>query len=152
MTDVKTILDMIESVSPEDYSPLDEIDCRVWCYLHGYKFGRMVDEETYPWEKPNFYAIAADGSEIEIDKHCCSEYSMTAESYTRSRDVLKAIRPEGWCLETVQDYGSGIWACQLTKASDVRISFSSTIGAAKTEELAEIHAILQAIEWERKNG
>lgn len=65
--------------------------------------------------------------------------------YTRSRDALKSIRPEGWGFSIshlnavvayrINDTGGFDYALQTQKLP--------------TEELAELHAIIQAIEWER---
>jgi hypothetical protein len=41
MTEAETILKLIESVDPKDTAKLDEIDARVWCYLHYERFGSI---------------------------------------------------------------------------------------------------------------
>lgn len=65
--------------------------------------------------------------------------------YTRSRDALKAIRPEGWRLRLAQETLVGVsWMCKICNKRDIEFM---TIRA--TEELAELHAIVQALEYER---
>jgi len=67
-------------------------------------------------------------------------------AYCSSRDVLKAIRPEGWYFQTNPWYnGCGYNAGTF----DEGIKFINADGLP-TEELAELHAIIQAIEYERK--
>lgn len=61
--------------------------------------------------------------------------------YTRSRDALKAIRPEGWT------YSCGF----VGHARLCSVKRGAAFHAEKlpSEELAELHAIIQAIEYER---
>ena len=117
---MKDILKLIENVDPEDSAALDEIDYRVFKFIHG----RAV---------PN-----------------------RARRYTTSRDALKSIRPEGytiWCLEgpnplLTKEKSAAGWHCSLLKEAQ----WSSPHVDSEflpTEELAELHAILQAIEYER---
>jgi hypothetical protein len=66
--------------------------------------------------------------------------------YTRSRDALKAIRPEGFYFNGgfVGKYAE----YEADNFSIPRIKFNS--GDKLTEELAELHAIIQAVAFERK--
>ena len=60
--------------------------------------------------------------------------------YTRSRDALKAVRPDGVVIQ-VRYYPEGFQGDAVgSKGQSPRLP---------TEELAELHAIVQAIEWER---
>jgi len=116
MSEAKKILEMIESVAPDDTDTLNKINVMVWCYLNNVKY-----QTAFP-----------------------------AIIYTNSRDTLKAIRPEGWYVDVIPEgrYKYLKWTCQMTAAysgGECRASF------LPTEELAELHAIIQAIEWEREN-
>ncbi len=145
------ILKMIESVDPADTAKLDEIDARVWCYLNEKTFIGKDSSGFYVWDSSNDFRFkeVIDGKITQASKSICGDggHSFCPEpvvkKYTRSRDTLKAIRPEGWewdmmWNETVQYYGAGsgfeVW--------------SPANPALPTEELAELHAIIQAIDYE----
>lgn len=72
--------------------------------------------------------------------------------YTRSRDALKAIRPKGGLPIIIGDV-TGSWKTEfIIPDHDDYIDncyqqFASPL--LPTEELAELHAILQAVEYER---
>lgn len=124
MTDAQTILDMIEAVDPADTAGLDEIDARVDCYLARYSFVRMelsVDEKVYRCQR---------------DNGC--PHLFTPLSYTRSRDALKSIRPEGWEFSTYTHLGES--ECRLNKP----LVYAGYSRKHPTEELAELHPIIQA--------
>jgi len=140
MTEAQKILSMIESVSPDDTAKLDEIDARVWCYLNNrdiFLHYAIKDhpplfyfrDDTKPWGKTYIPDYLHDEN----------------WQYTRSRDALKAIRPDGFFIASIQENidGEG-WTCSLDNEDK---SFWSPY--SKTEELAELHAIIQAIEYER---
>ena len=70
------------------------------------------------------------------------------KEYTRSRDALKSIRPDSkrWWLDylgynTIEEG----WDCAYDNGNITTEIHDSL----PTEELAELHAIIQAIEWER---
>lgn len=137
------ILKLIEEVSPDDTAKLDEIDARVMAYLEGWKFEdyvRMYNEERT-------HAFTLGEGEILFTVH-----------YTRSRDALKAIRPEGWRLSVdgiawvgveTKNISQDKFACSLLNWK--RDAFINSYGLP-TEELAELAAIIQAIEYERNNA
>jgi hypothetical protein len=111
------ILNLIENVDPNDSAALDEIDAKTHMF--------WMDCQDYP---------------------APSWPSMGKPKYTRSRDALKSIRPDGWAFEisALQD----AYVCHLNSTN---ISFRFDIDSAEltTEELAELHAIIQAIAHER---
>jgi len=66
--------------------------------------------------------------------------------FVNSRDALKAIRPDGWSLHCIE-FGS----CSFIKN---RVDGNGPLVILRSddlyqEELAELHAIIQAIEYER---
>lgn len=146
MSEAKKILEMIESVDPNDTAALDKIDFAVLQY-------RLFNEY-----QPSAigYTHTKDGSK-----------PLVAEKYTRSRDALKAIRPSGeeWHfiinkLYSAKRYleSSGLkegWRAKLTKAryedsGRLNVIFATNDdGVFATEELAELHAIISAIDYER---
>jgi hypothetical protein len=110
--EMKELLKLIENVDHTDSDALDEIDYRVFKFIHG----RAV---------PN-----------------------RAARYTRSRDALKAIRPDGWFFQA-GILGRG-YECFAYRLKELDQDFFETT-YLPTEELAELHAIIQAIEYERSN-
>lgn len=137
MAEAKKILEMIESVDVDDSDKLDEIDARVWCLLNSANFVQMVNIGYFQ------YNHCPDGE---------VRYRAT-KKYTRSRDDLKAIRPDG-CFVSIK--GSNDipspekWFCHLFHVKDEKKEgYYVTSPNLPTEELAELHAIIQAIEWER---
>tara|TARA_A100000172_G_scaffold78648_2_gene64480 strand:+ start:36 stop:425 length:390 start_codon:yes stop_codon:yes gene_type:complete len=72
--------------------------------------------------------------------------------YTRSRDALKEVRPEGFefpkdVLTNVAGFIFG-YGCPAFNNG----KFLAYYKPLPTEELAELHAIIQAIMWERDNN
>ena len=128
----KKILELIESVDPSDVAALDEIDARVWIYLNQKDAGVM--RFLNGTETQNIEYVKR------LIRHGCA--------YTRSRDALKAIRPEGWVpYDCGYRFLTEWWVFELM-SEDTENQYR---GRAKTEELAELHAIIQAIEYERQN-
>lgn len=152
MTTAQEILKLIEEVSPDDTAKLDEIDAMVYAYLKlhdGFKVsvhkgGRSITYRHNSWgqEHPSVLLHLFDGYQV-----------------TRSRDALKQIRPEGWRLsvdgiawvgvETKKNISQDKFACSLLNWK--RDAFVNSYGLP-TEELAELAAIIQAIEYERNNA
>ena len=133
------ILRMIEEVDPADTAKLDEIDARVWCYLNDKPFaGMLLRGNGFRYLMPNQFEVTVffeNGNVLNV---------------SASRDALKAIRPEGWNLE-IEVWGKPQARCTIWKRPfcDTGIRFSRWL---PTEELAELHAIIQAIEHERTKG
>ena len=87
--------------------------------------------------------------DLAVQKYLGEHISLT--EYTRSRDALKDIRPDGW---GVGHHCEDKWHTEMRancyqigeKGHNIKRS-----PVLPTEELAELHAIIQAIEWEREN-
>lgn len=130
MSDVQAILQMIETVDPADTAKLDEIDARVHCFLKGKDYerhftGKFFGLSTKAWGDDEVFTNIV--------------------KYTRSRDALKAIRPEGWRFNVWHEYdGSFNYAASRETPAKEILRHSM-----KTEELTELHAIIQAIDYER---
>lgn len=126
MTEAQTILKMIAEVDPADTGRLDEIDLAVGKYIGGNEIiVFLLEKAPSGIEKP-------------------------LRQYTRSRDALKAIRPDGYVFQTsgiVQDnHGKLEWSFNwITK--DYFMCEDTPF--FPTEELAELHAIIQAKEHDR---
>ena len=122
------LMRMIETVDPSDTKKLDEIDLRAYAYVTG-------------WEVIECGYIGATG-----------EGDMThPPQYTRSRDALKAIRPDGY-VWTIESRGvAEAWSPKANVPTLKAEKNYNTHERLPTEELAELHAIIQAIEYERNN-
>lgn len=131
---MQVILNLIENVDPADTAVLDEIDARVYCYLHCF-----ANEYISHINKGQYILVTA--KTLQGDDH----YEQIWKKYTRSRDSLKAIRPEG---SIYHYYESLINKCAVIHLGDNEFRFDGK----KTEKLTELHAIIQAIEWERTNA
>jgi hypothetical protein len=112
------ILSLIETVEPGDAARLDEIDCRVACFLQEMEYGA-------PYTKAFLRAFP---------------------QYTRSRDALKSIRPEGWTPATFKT--DTAWYSEYRRGFQTSYDHVVLCLKAPTEELAELHAIIQAIAFE----
>lgn len=136
----KGLLKRIEGVDLHSNS-LDEIDARWWCIKNNEKFEKVI-------RRHNGSALG-----------CClciyfyhpdpghgNGFMTVREYYSRSRDALKAARPEGWLIKSVCQWGSGC-------VYEIETGYEQARGLKKksvyspmlpTEELAEFHAIVQA--------
>ena len=133
----KKILEMVESVDPKDRKALDEIDARVWCWYFKKEY-----------EAHSIHHYLGDGSIYVMFTNKGKRGGAYYKKYTRSRDALKSIRPEGWWFEVrpffEPDQGvhynchSGIW--------HDGIKFYGR--DLPTEELEELYAIIQALEYD----
>ena len=129
----KELLTLIENVDPNDSDALDEIDARVMCFVDNINF------DTPEWDKRDEYCTYVDNWTFE------DPINVIFEKYTRSRDALKSIRPEGWKIHTLQE--DNYFDCILFGDKHDHISTEGL--GLPTEELAELHVIIQVIQWER---
>lgn len=133
------ILQMIEQVKPDDTAMLDEIDARVWCFVN------KAELIEYPktLKKRNDEGVNIYRNLLRArTKRYPEGFTEYLVYYTRSRDALKAIRPDGWWVAIVDQETAYIYK------EDKDLHFASYIPNG-TEELAELHAILKAIAYER---
>lgn len=63
--------------------------------------------------------------------------------YTRSRDALKEIRPNGWVFTITSGNEPLVWCLKNG------VQIKAVVNEFTTEELAELHAIIQSIAYER---
>ena len=131
--EMQELLTLIENVDPTDSAALDEIDARVMAYV----LNKAVVKHVF-----------------EDDAFCYSIKGHTGviHKYTRDRNALKEIRPEEW-MPTILGGWTGadcthVWFCKM---------YSGGAGSLKspdlpTEELAELHTIIQAITYEREQA
>jgi hypothetical protein len=134
MTEAETILKMIESVDTADSAKLDEIDMAVEQFIQQKKLqfrfrdrGDLVPAFSYAYDDGH-------GNWMQV----------IGTAYTRSRDALKEIRPEGWEISMSE---KGQW-CDLWK-KDMKWHCVAKEINLYSEELAELHVIIQAIAFER---
>lgn len=146
MTEAQKILKMIESVKPDYTDTLDEIDARTECFFQ--KNVRYVNHFTD--EELGRFCVTARQVEASIEYDAAHEHIWDIPHYTRSRDALKSIRPEGWNLDITsanQNYPYSKAKIYISAGFRDKEAFYSP--ELPTEELAELHAIIQAIQYER---
>jgi hypothetical protein len=142
------ILKMIETVNHHHESKLDEIDARVWCYLkrfpvEAYEFIEAVEKEFSHWQ------IIYRGSQGQL----CWRTVNDIPDYTRSRDELKKLRMAGagfsisGCYNFIAEVEKQKEENGMVYVGKWDWHFKSPM--LPTEELSELHAIIQAIEFER---
>lgn len=137
------ILTMIENVSPDDTAALDEIDARVWCWLKG------ITEEGNFTVSHNKGTVYYRHNDWPKDARTILHHTFMHPQYTRSRDALKSIRPEGWWFDINYDeYNANAYTVR-GKLIEFEVVYSAPL---PTEELAELHAIINAIQHERDKG
>ena len=131
MTEAEKLLKMIEEVDPKDSDTLDEIDCRV---EHWRNWQRTTIDRVFP------------ADDLGVARFTTTDgRTLYAAKYTRSRDALKAARPEGWQIQIREiDF---CFDCLLRKPKAL-----VNVNRLPTEHLSELHAIIQAIEWEKENA
>ena len=150
MSDAQKILDMIENVSPDDTDTLDEIDARVDRWLKILWIERQKTNNIRESVAEACADLARAGREI--------------SKYTRSRDALKSIRPNNYTISGAHQHiemTKDAWmAVNKFRGFCVKADVSGYVNPywhglevyLPTEELAELHAIIQAIEYERQNS
>lgn len=122
MKDHEIILKMIDEADPNDTAKLDEIDARVACFLENWDY---------------------EGAKINSGISCIALAKHSDKKYTSSRDALKSIRPNGWWFDIEMIGSEGV---MVTAYNDkTKLDHKDY-----TEELAELHAIIQAIAYERE--
>ena len=142
---MEEILKMIEEVDPSDTAKLNEIDARVWCFINQKKYYGQMQKASLVDRKCFAYGNDAGPT------HWCvvGERALNvwfADLYTRSRDALKAIRPEGYAVKVESSlFKNECFAWLLSE--DMNTVFRAI--NMPTEELAELSTILQAINYER---
>ena len=140
MTDHKKLLEMIENVKADDTEALEEIDVRAFCFF--------INETLKEWSPSDFEFNVIEHNMTHIYGNF--DYKDECQQYTRSRDALKAVRPDGVkfnmqdCSEPWHKYWG--WRCTAIRGLDDYEYYAREL---PTEELAELHAIIQAIAYER---
>lgn len=151
--EAQKILSLIESVDPNDTAALDEIDILVHFYLakevqdngkHIFLNGLgLWGVRKSHLEKPELFR-KGDGWIETSELFICGEFY----KYTRSRDALKAIRPNGWLPYLTSDY-DGTFVFSFVDGNNTRRHFVLHSKKLTKEELAELHAIVQVIAYQR---
>ena len=158
----QTILKMIEEVDPADTAKLDELDARVAEYLGVFSYWKSKHEH-YNIDFKNGECSASFPGHGAYQGYCPDtgkkrrfpdQFPYAAflhwygniRLYTRSRDALKAIRPEGWKINLSHHRNDFTVFFELFKGEG---NPSVHLYKGSTEELAELHAIIQAIDYER---
>lgn len=132
MNNLQTILYMMENSDLSDKKILKEIDARVFC--------ADLQHEFVLFNEYVLVTLPPTGIESAWDNW---------SKYTRSRDALKPMRPDGWFFAVRHDplYMAKVkYDC---KASSKQQHLYSP--QFDTEECAELYAIIQVIKFEEDN-
>lgn len=140
MTPAQEILRMIEGVAVDDTDSLNEINAHVHIYV-GKDASLMA---RYEWN-------------IEKCLSLYRQYPQLVSDYCGSRDALKAIRPDGWWPASYERDRVCVGSCptRIGYENQKNPGFENRIHSPRflpTEELAELHAIIQAIQHDRDNA
>jgi hypothetical protein len=144
------LLDLIEKVDPRNFFSLEEIETKFWNW---YLQRNDVDSSIISCFPFDDYLGFDENRYISIITNDNIKYLDTR--VTTSRDALKSIRPKGWQIQITtfdERQCSAKNKCSLCSITDYKKEFNSPVknfNALPTEELAELHAIIQAIEFER---
>ncbi len=133
MTDAEKILEMIETVDPADTAKMDEIDARVFCYITEYTYVSSSGKRVLC-------------NPVKIMDDICHEACIVYDEFTRSRDSLKAIRPNSYLSGSLPSWKNG--ELEFRGFCENQKYCFDTPFRILTEELAELHCIIQAIEYE----
>jgi len=119
---------------------LNEIDARTVCFEEGNTYIGMCSSTNKGITR----------FMMKVGRHTVVVPLTGKFKYTRSRDALKDIRPEGWTpTKLMGNVINKLWSFGLyhwpSNTSTVQTSLP-------TEELAELHAIIQAIDYERSQN
>jgi hypothetical protein len=134
MSAARNILAMITTVDPTDTARLDEIDAHVLAYRDRLPAADVVCIDGR-------WGLRAHGVGV-----------IEPRRYTRSRSALKAIRPNGYVVQIEHHRftdGTDLGYEAAIEGNTHCFGTFPDYGPFQTEELAELHAIIQAIEHER---
>ena len=133
MTD-SALLALAEEV--EKAGPSRELDARIWCTVHGYRFGELV-----PFGHKSQCALffMGEGSEPSY------EHIENIPDYTTSIDAADSIETPGWELDKVyyrrdKVFGLSLWEVTLVVSRNRWVK-----GEGATETLARTAARLRAL-------
>lgn len=157
--EAQTILKMIEGVDPSDADALDEIDARVTCLLLGLEYHGVGENNS----GQKLWMSRVKNPNVGLAGWLRASF----RRYTRSRDALKSIRPDGGIFSLEMEHSLGLKGFRYmisiggnggrSATKDFRSPWWRSVNGeldfkkGLTEELAELHAIIQAIEWKREN-
>lgn len=138
----KHILGMIESVDHQYCEQLEEIEARWLACTNGHIF------ESYGVSEYSVDTNVLKVSGTNPDERTAYQDHLIP-AVARSRDALKAARPEGWDLKITPIKRWKESTSYAAKALGDDHLYSPTL---ETEELAELHAIIQAWIWVWENA
>ena len=127
---ILTLLEAVDDNTTDE--TLDEIDAQFWCLRKGLEF-MYADDEYVEYMCP-----------LENTQHT----ALFSIKCTRSRDALKAVRLKGWFIhvdafsESLSEFSARGW-------SGAHIVNTPML---HTEEIAELHALVQTYMWSDGNA
>ena len=137
------ILKLIEKAKPEHHGMLTDIDTLVWSYITGKNAISSIYDSVHG--ELSIASTGADGDPAVVFYY---PRIYKTKSYTRSRDALKSVRPNNLLDFSVHKRRDNLWDCMWSTDKE-ELRPEKWAVRLPTEELAELHAIIQAIKWER---
>lgn len=136
MTEAKKILELIENIRPDHHGDITSFVpiIKEWVI-------KNIDLEIYQRALDNFW-----GAIPLRFRNCAPDWDFLV--FLFSRDALKAMRPEGWHI-FIYHFTIGFKAELSRDRASMKPILTKQIKHLPTEELAELHAIIQAREYER---
>ena len=141
---MKELLELIESVDHDDNGALQKIDARVFCYINHFEFVEC-ERTDFKYMEQDYYQLIFKRPGNTINNY--ENASRDLPCYCNSRDTLKRIRPEGYIHGGHDGDDPQAFKFEFVTPYPCKCF----VGYGKTEELAELHAIIQAIGHQRKN-
>lgn len=150
----KGLLKRIEEVDHEDSVDMDELNARWWCL--------RVDEQFISCKRSIENSGLGDCICIKFyhpESGHGNGFVTLRDFYTRSRDALKAARPEGWKFSIKYDWAIERYVSSgcsdYKKPNNINTQYAKVCSPYlenMTECLAEFHAIVQAWIYVWENG
>lgn len=138
------ILEIIQDADHEDGRILNWIDAKFFCFLHGLEY---LYYGPSPINK-SIWALKVAG--VRPDQRTAYQDNVIPP-YTLSRDVLKSVRddylPNWFIVDCDQRTPETTYYALRREFSDGALVESPEL---PTEYLAELHVIIQALEWEKR--
>lgn len=143
-----TLLSMIDEYDGIDKDKKQEINTRVWCWLNRVEFRKPLVTKSLRTNETRIYAYRTSIGDISTWRPPNPQGTAKWEyayrhNFVESRDALKRIRPDGWAFSICPQV-DGTWTIHFTNDKE-----DFTIPDFDTEELAELYAILHAINHDR---
>lgn len=154
MSELLKILSIIERIKHYQETTIEELNARIWCFLHELEYIGYEEKDVTCMFEGDF--LRKEKVFLGRSKEMKIASIKFVPEYTKSRDLIKSIRPKGGVWIELKTASDGDAICKFGKlqenGKEIYCFDTSKIDFLPSEELAELWCVLQAIEWERNNG